>query len=130
MLALYGRLVAGLARSFLLHRLLKRFVRNGLVRLLLEAVVIPTVVDSRPAQWLQAQLHRLWLRVQHLREQAAQAARAAEQEASAERPRRAAPDDGPRPGSDGQKPDGPAPSNRAERRAQRRENGGKQSSEQ
>ncbi len=46
-----ARLVAGLARSYLLHLALRATIRNTAVRLLVEGVVIPLVVSSRLGRW-------------------------------------------------------------------------------
>lgn len=65
-----ARVVSALCRSYLLHRLLKGFVGNVWLRLLVEAVLIPAVVDSRIAVWARGVLQDAPTRAQRLQEQA------------------------------------------------------------
>jgi hypothetical protein len=65
-----ARVVSALCRSYLLHRLLKGFVGNPWLRLLIEAVLIPAVIDSRLAVWLRGVLQEARTRAQTLQEQA------------------------------------------------------------
>ncbi len=48
------RLVAGLARSYLLHLLLRTTIRSTIVRLLVEGVLMPLLVNSRLGQSLRS----------------------------------------------------------------------------
>ncbi len=50
----HARLVAGLARSYLLHLMLRATTRNAVMRLLVEGVLVPLVVNSRLGQWLRS----------------------------------------------------------------------------
>ncbi len=50
----HARLVAGLARSYLLHLALRAAIRNAVVRLVVEGVLVPLVVNSRLGQWLRS----------------------------------------------------------------------------
>ncbi len=50
----HARLVAGLARGYLLHLALRAAIRNTIVRLLVEGVLVPLVVNSRLGQWLRS----------------------------------------------------------------------------
>ncbi len=52
--AAHVRLVAGLARSYLLHLLLRTTVRSTVLRLLVEGVVLPLLVNSRLGQSLRS----------------------------------------------------------------------------
>lgn len=65
-----ARIVSALCRSYLLHRLLKGFVGNVWLRLLIEVVLVPAVVDSRMAVWARGVLHEARTRAQRLQEQA------------------------------------------------------------
>ncbi len=52
--AAHVRLVAGLARSYLLHLLLRASIRSTVLRLLVEGVVLPLLVNSRLSQSLRS----------------------------------------------------------------------------
>ncbi len=52
--AAHVRLVAGLARSYLLHLVLRATIRSSVVRLLVEGVVLPLLVNSRLGQSLRS----------------------------------------------------------------------------
>ncbi len=52
--AAHVRLVAGLARSYLLHLTLRATIRSAVVRLLVEGVVLPLLVNSRLGQSLRS----------------------------------------------------------------------------
>jgi len=113
------RLVSSLVRSYALHRVLKALVANPWLRLLVEAVLVPAVLDSRAAAWLRARVGEARVRAERLREQAdtmsgfeqtehATPAAAADRKRVIEDDDLVAPDDV------------PIPSNRAERRAAER----------
>lgn len=123
-----ARVISALCRSYLLHRLLKGFVSNIWLRLLIEAVLIPAVVDSRLAAWGRGVLREARTRAQGLQEQA-QVVVDLERQQAAQVMQLLLPVDLPdHPVAaglkDGQVPDParevPAPGNRAERRAAQR----------
>jgi hypothetical protein len=114
------RLLSSLVRSYALHRVLKAFVANPWLRLLVEAVLVPAVLDSRAAAWLRVGVREARVRAERLREQAdtlsdldhsdqATTATAADLKRVVEDDDLTAPDDV------------PIPSNRAERRAAARQ---------
>ncbi len=119
--AAHIRLLSGVARSVFVHRLLKAFIGNPLVRLLVEGVLLPVALDSRATAWLRAQVRVLRQRAALLHEQA--------ETLTAEATLRPA-DMGtdPTPVADAPMPpwqeldaDEPVATNRAERRAQQRQ---------
>ena len=65
-----ARVVSALCRSYLVHRLVKGFVGNAWLRLLIEAVLIPAVIDSRLVVWLRGVLQQTRTRAEALQEQA------------------------------------------------------------
>jgi hypothetical protein len=65
-----ARLLSALCRSYVLHRLLKGLLGNTWLRLAVEAVLIPAVVDSRLAVSIRTALQEARLRAQRLQEQA------------------------------------------------------------
>ncbi len=65
-----ARLLCTLSRSYVLHRALRGLVGNGWMRLVVEAVLIPAVVDSRLAATLRTALQDARIRTQRLEEQA------------------------------------------------------------
>ncbi len=65
-----ARLLSALCRSYALHRLLKGLLGNTWLRLVVEAVLIPAVVDSRLAASIRTALQETRVRPQRLREQA------------------------------------------------------------
>ncbi len=64
------RVLAGISRSYFLHRALQALISNGLVRLLVEGMLIPTFMDSRIACWVHRQVQILRTRAACLQEQA------------------------------------------------------------
>lgn len=64
------RMLAGISRSYFLHRALKAVIGNSVVRFLVEGVLLPAALDSRAAQWLRRQLRVLKQRAASLSEQA------------------------------------------------------------
>lgn len=63
------RLLSGLSRSYLLHRLVKGVVSNRLLRSVAEAVMVPAILDSRLVVWLRDQVRQTRVRVEALRRQ-------------------------------------------------------------
>jgi hypothetical protein len=64
------RLLSALCRSYVLHRTLTAFVGNAWLRLLVEAVLVPAVLDSRLVAWLRAAVQEARVRAARLQEQA------------------------------------------------------------
>ena len=79
-----ARVVSAICRSYLLHRVLKGFVGNVWLRLLVEAVLVPAVVDSRLATSARGVLRQARTRAQRLQEQAQVVVDLQRQEAQAE----------------------------------------------
>ena len=67
--AAHVRLLAGLSRSYLVHRVARSFVSNKWLRLLLDSALIPTLADSRVGQRLRSLVRQLMSRLGHLRKQ-------------------------------------------------------------
>jgi hypothetical protein len=65
-----ARLLNGIARSYVLHRVFKALIANPYVRVLVEGFVIPALVDSRIGMWVRQQVRTVRLRAASLREQA------------------------------------------------------------
>ncbi|MDP9443745.1 MAG: hypothetical protein M3P83_05105 [Actinomycetota bacterium] len=65
-----ARLLSALCRSYVLHRLLKGLLGNTWMRLVVEAALIPAVVDSRLAVSIRTALQETRVRAQRLQEQA------------------------------------------------------------
>lgn len=63
------RVIAGVARSYLLHRLLKGFIRSAYARLLIEGLASTVTVDSGVARWMRSLFGQLRLRLTSLRAQ-------------------------------------------------------------
>ncbi len=115
------RLLSSLLRSYAVHRALKALVVNPLLRLLVEVVLVPAILDSRIATCVRAGVHEARVRAERLRDQADTmssleqlASAAAATSADGERAVR---DDG----CSAPPEDVPLPSNRAERRAAERQ---------
>ncbi len=64
------RVLAGISRSYFLHRVLKALISNGLVRVLVEGLAVPALIDSKVAQWVRRQIGILHARAMGLQEQA------------------------------------------------------------
>jgi hypothetical protein len=133
------RVMRGVAVSYLFHRVLRLFISNTYARLLIDGLVSTVTVDSRIARWLRSMTGQMRLRFTSLREQrrtlipqpvepevwpeepvaqtVPRSAKAVSRSKSLTIPRwdvnQPDHDDG----------DVPAPSNRAERRQQQREQG-------
>ncbi len=54
-----ARVLSGICQSYVVHKLLKAFIRNAWLRLLVELVLVPAVLDSRVWAWGRAQSLRL-----------------------------------------------------------------------
>jgi hypothetical protein len=65
-----ARLLSALCRSYLLHRTLTALVGNAWLRLLVEALLVPAVLDSRLVAQLRAAAQEARLRAERLQEQA------------------------------------------------------------
>ncbi len=65
-----ARVLSGVCQSYVVHRLLKGFIRNGWLRLAVELVLVPAVLDSRVWAWTRATVHQARTRAQRLQEQA------------------------------------------------------------
>lgn len=65
-----ARLLSGVCRSYVIHKLLKAFLGNGWLRLMVEAVLLPAVLDSRLAAWARTTLRQARTRAHRLQEQA------------------------------------------------------------
>lgn len=63
------RLLAGAAKSYFLHRIVKAVFPNSIVRLLVEGVLLPLALDSRAAMWLRQQVRTMRQRAASLRDQ-------------------------------------------------------------
>jgi hypothetical protein len=115
-----ARLLSALCRSYVRHRTLTAFVGNAWLRLLVEAVLVPAVLDSRLVAGLRAAVQEARMRAELLHEQADSLAVLEVQEQAvapeAEDLTAAVSDDDLAPGEDV-----PIPSNRAERRAAERQ---------
>lgn len=119
--AAHVRLLSGVARSFFVHRLLKAFIANPLVRLLVEGVLLPVALDSKVASWFRDQLKVLRQRAQSLQQQAEDVKTSSGPEQSAGGRDATPVVDLPLPLCEELDLDEPAPANRAERRAQQRQ---------
>ncbi len=64
------RLLSALCRSYVLHRTLTALVGNAWLRLLVEAVLVPAVLDSRLVAQLRAAVQQARVRAERLQEQA------------------------------------------------------------
>ncbi len=64
------RLLSALCRSYVLHRLLTALVGNAWLRLLVEAVLVPAVLDSRLVAQIRAAVQEARVRAERLQEQA------------------------------------------------------------
>jgi len=65
-----ARLVSGICQSYLVHKLAKGFIGNAWLRLLVEAVLLPAVLDSRLGAWTRTTLREARTRAHRLQEQA------------------------------------------------------------
>jgi len=113
-----ARLLSGVCRSYVIHKLLKALLCNGWLRLLVEAVLLPAVLDSRLMAWTRTTLREARTRAHRLQEQA-QVLEDLEQRQAEGQP-------GPVPGDLDDVHvvttlDEPVPANRAERRAAQRQ---------
>lgn len=65
------RLIAGISRSYLLHRALKLLIANPFARLVVEGLVSLAALDTRVSGWARSLTRQLRVRYVSLREQAA-----------------------------------------------------------
>ena len=65
-----ARVLSGICQSYVIHKLLKGFIGNGWLRLAVELVVVPAVLDSRLWAWTRGALVEARTRAHRLREQA------------------------------------------------------------
>lgn len=65
-----ARLLSGICQSYVIHKLLKAFIPNAWLRLLVEVVLVPAVLDSRLWAWMRRTLKNTRDRAQKLRERA------------------------------------------------------------
>ena len=65
-----ARLLSGICRSYVIHKLLQAFLGNAWLRLLVEAVLLPAVLDSRLVAWTRTTLREARTRAHRLQEQA------------------------------------------------------------
>lgn len=120
------QVLTGISRSFLLHRLLKALISNGLVRVLVEGLAMPALLDSKIAHWLRGQFGILRARAAGLQEQAVTVSqlpvegRETPSRISNTSSSRSRPDNSPATVGRSVVDDDLEPSNRAERRAQQR----------
>ncbi len=65
-----ARLVSGICQSYLLHKLAKGVIGNSWLRLLVQAVLLPAVLDSRLVAWARTTLRQARTRAHRLQQQA------------------------------------------------------------
>ena len=65
-----SRLLSGLCQSYVVHKLLKGFIRNSWLRVAVELVIVPAVLDSRLWSWAKGVLSEARTRARRLQEQA------------------------------------------------------------
>ena len=65
-----ARVLSGICQSYVVHKLLKGFIGNAWLRLAVELVLVPAVLDSRLWSWTRGALVEARTRAQRLREQA------------------------------------------------------------
>ncbi|GAC1444893.1 MAG: hypothetical protein NVSMB55_22840 [Mycobacteriales bacterium] len=51
-----ARVLSGIARSYVVHRAVRALIGNPILRLIVEGLFIPTLVDSRVLAWLRQHL--------------------------------------------------------------------------
>lgn len=65
-----ARVLSGICQSYVVHKLLKGFIGNVWLRLAVEFVLVPAVLDSRLWAWIKGALVEARMRGQQLQEQA------------------------------------------------------------
>ncbi len=65
-----ARVLSGICQSYVIHKLLKGFIGNGWLRLAVELVLVPAVLDSRLWVWTRSTLQQARTRAHGLQEQA------------------------------------------------------------
>jgi len=65
-----ARLVSGICQSYLVHKLVKGLLGNTWLRLLVQAVLLPAVLDSRLVAWARTTLRTARTRAHRLQQQA------------------------------------------------------------
>jgi len=65
-----ARLVSGICQSYLIHKLVQGLLGNTWLRLLVQAVLLPAVLDSRLVAWTRTTLRQARTRAHRLQEQA------------------------------------------------------------
>jgi hypothetical protein len=65
-----ARVLSGICQSYVVHKLLKAFIGNGWLRLLVELVLVPAVLDSRLWAWTRSTVRQARTRAERLHEQA------------------------------------------------------------
>jgi hypothetical protein len=65
-----ARVLSGLCQSYVIHKLLKGFIGNGWLRLAVELVLVPAVLDSRLWAWTKGAALEARTRAHRLQEQA------------------------------------------------------------
>ncbi len=65
-----ARVLSGICQSYVIHKLLKGFIGNGWLRLAVELVLVPAVLDSRIWAWTKGTLQQARTRAHRLQEQA------------------------------------------------------------
>lgn len=64
-----ARALSGICRSYVIHKLLKGFIGNAWLRLLIELVVLPACLDSRLLAWVRGALAKARARTRRPQEQ-------------------------------------------------------------